>query len=74
MKTQVTVLEDGRLEGYLSTEEYSKKHGVPYVTVKLWIREGRIDGIIKIYGRYYIPCESVVPEKRKTGRKKGKQE
>lgn len=67
-KVQVTV-EDGRLDGYLTSGEYGRKNGVSLMTVSRWVREGRIEGAIKVAGRYYIPCESVVPEKRKPGRK-----
>lgn len=71
MKTLVTVLEDGRLEGYLPIGDYSKKHQIPLTTTNLWAKEGRIRGAIRICGHYYIPEESPVPEKRKPGRKKG---
>mgnify|MGYP004711441013 CR=1 FL=1 len=46
---------------YLSTEEYAKRHNVSSEIVKVYCRDGRIEGAKKIGGRWAIPETAPYP-------------
>lgn len=68
MTTTVTVC-NGKIVGYLTAAEYAKKHGIPEVTIRVWVKNGKIDGI-KIGGNTYIKEDLVPPKFEKPGRKR----
>ena len=53
-------------EGYISTTEFGKRHGVCVETVNRWIHTSRLRGVIKVphqnyYGFIYAVPEDAVP-------------
>lgn len=49
------IFKDGKLVGYISADEVAKTFDVGMETVKVWIDQGMIDGVIKLNSRFLIP-------------------
>lgn len=49
------ILKDGKLVGYITADEVAKAFDVGMETVKVWIDQGMIDGVIKLNSRFLIP-------------------
>ena len=49
------ILKDGKLVGYITADEVAKTFDVGMETVKVWIDQGMIDGVIKLNSRFLIP-------------------
>lgn len=54
MSIQVTITDDGRVEGYLSSNQFAEKCGVDPNTIRVWIGRGKIADYIKIGSDYWI--------------------
>lgn len=52
------VMGDGHVDGYLTTEEYAKKHNMKLNTVQVMIERGNLEAI-KVSGVYFIPTDQV---------------
>ena len=52
------VMGDGHVDGYLTTEEYAKKHDMKLNTVQVMIERGNLEAI-KVSGVYFIPTDQV---------------
>lgn len=49
------IFKDGKLVGYITADEVAKTFDVGMETVKVWIDQGMIDGVIKLNSRFLIP-------------------
>ena len=49
------IFKDGKLVGYITADELAKSFDVGMETVKVWIDQGMIDGVIKLNSRFLIP-------------------
>lgn len=49
------IFKDGKLVGYITADEVAKEFDVGMETVKVWIDQGMIDGVIKLNSRFLIP-------------------
>lgn len=49
------IFKDGKLVGYITADEVAKDFDVGMETVKVWIDQGMIEGVIKLNSRFLIP-------------------
>jgi len=49
------------MDRYISSTEYAKMHGVSYELIKLFCREGRIPGAMKVARNWLIPQNAPYP-------------
>lgn len=54
------VFDDGKLIGYISEEEAGAKFGVGATTVRVWVNQGRLNGL-RINDTIYVPYDSEDP-------------
>lgn len=54
------VFEDGKLIGYISEEEAGTKFGVGAATIRVWVNQGRLNGL-RINDTVYIQYDSEDP-------------
>ena len=64
--TNFTVTKDGKMDGYLTTAEFAKRCGVSVVTVRLWIRIGKIKAV-KVGNQSFIDDRTPYPKRKKHG-------
>lgn len=53
---------------YISAADFAKRHDVEPQTVRLWIKEGAINGAVLIAGRWLIPQDAERPIDGRTTR------
>jgi len=51
---------------FITTREYAALHGVPFETVRSWIKVGKL-ATIKVGGRALVEKDTPIPAKRKPG-------
>ena len=51
---------------YITTREYAALHGVPFETVRSWIKVGKL-ATIKIGAAVFVDADTPIPAKRKPG-------
>ena len=51
---------------YITTREYAALHGVPFETVRSWIKVGKLT-TIKVGGRALVEKDTPIPARRKPG-------
>lgn len=54
------LFENGKMLGFMSDEEAGAKFGVGASTVRVWINQGKLEGI-RVNGTVYIPYNSKDP-------------
>ena len=56
------------MSDFITTKEYSEFHGIPFETVRTWVKQKKL-AHIKIGDRVLIERNAPIPAKRKPGRK-----
>jgi len=56
------------MSDFITTKEYSEFHGIPFETVRTWVKQKKL-AHIKIGDRVLIERNTPIPAKRKPGRK-----
>ena len=62
------ILIDGKPQGYISSSEFAKMHNVAEVTVRVWIRRKKIEGL-KVGNQWFIKPDVPYPIEKKRGRR-----
>lgn len=56
------------MSDYITTKEYSEFHGIPFETVRTWVKQNKLPHI-RISNRVLVERNTPIPAKRKPGRK-----
>ena len=63
----MVLLVNGKPQGYVSSSEFAKMHNIAEVTVRVWIRRKKIDGL-KVGNQWFIKPETPYPIARRRGK------
>lgn len=64
----IVTLVNGKPQGYVSSTEFAKMHNIAEVTVRVWIRRKKIEGL-KVGNQWFIKPETPYPVEKKRGRR-----
>lgn len=71
MEDKVTTVDifRGRPMGYVTAEEFAKTCGVSRNTIRVWIRRGKLQWVLKIGNDWWIDVSNKKPERKKRAQK-----
>ena len=70
MSTLVKILDDGSVEGYITTDQLSKKWNISDTLIRVWISRGKLQPL-KIGTVSYFKNDIQKPSRKKRSNKKG---
>lgn len=70
MSTLVKILDDGSVEGYITTDQLSKKWNISDTLIRVWISRGKLQPL-KIGTVSYFKTDIQKPSRKKRTNKKG---
>lgn len=70
MSTLVKILDDGSVEGYITTDQLSKKWNISDTLLRVWISRGKLKSL-KIGTMHYFRKDIQKPSRKKRTNKKG---